>query len=64
MQNQSFMFSELTQVPINQASGQVEAEEVAAVVKSNTCLVTIMMANNETGTVMVNADIHLSLLEH
>ena len=46
--------SEVTFVPVSKVSGQVEAEDILAAVRPATCLVTIMLANNETGVVMVS----------
>lgn len=34
-------------------TGRVEVEDVLAAVRSSTCLISIMMANNETGVLMV-----------
>jgi cysteine desulfurase len=42
---------ELARVPVD-SSGQVLAEELRSFVRSDTAIVTIMLANNETGTVM------------
>ncbi|XP_054427194.1 selenocysteine lyase [Pteronotus mesoamericanus] len=44
--------AEVTFVPVSPASGRVEADDVLAAVRPATCLVTIMLANNETGVVM------------
>uniref|UniRef100_A0A8C4FEK1 Selenocysteine lyase n=1 Tax=Catagonus wagneri TaxID=51154 RepID=A0A8C4FEK1_9CETA len=44
--------AEVTFVPVSQVSGQVEAEDILAAVRPATCLVTVMLANNETGVVM------------
>ncbi|KAB1279214.1 Selenocysteine lyase [Camelus dromedarius] len=44
--------SEVTFVPVSKVSGQVEADDVLAAVRPATCLVSIMLANNETGVVM------------
>lgn len=40
-------------VPVSRLTGRVEVEEVVAAVRDNTCLVSIMLANNETGVIMV-----------
>lgn len=61
-------FSELTQhviiiiidvdfVPVSMSSGQVLIEEIEKLIKPNTCLVTVMLANNETGVIMPVAEI-------
>lgn len=44
---------EVTFVPASQNSGAVTAEAIAQEVKPSTCLVTVMMANNETGVMQV-----------
>lgn len=46
--------SEVTFVPVSKVTGQAEVEEVLAAVRPTTCLVTIMLANNETGVIMVS----------
>lgn len=45
---------EVTFVPASQNSGVVAAEAILQEVKPSTCLVTVMMANNETGVIQVN----------
>uniref|UniRef100_A0A8C6S014 Selenocysteine lyase n=1 Tax=Nannospalax galili TaxID=1026970 RepID=A0A8C6S014_NANGA len=44
--------AEVTFVPVSKVNGQVEVEDILAAVRPTTCLVTIMLANNETGVVM------------
>lgn len=39
-------------VPVSKATGRVEVLDVLAAVRPNTCLVSIMLANNETGVIM------------
>ena len=39
---------------MSKVNGQVEAEDILAAVRPATCLVTIMLANNETGVIMVS----------
>lgn len=46
--------SEVTFVPVSKVNGQAEAEDIVAAVRPTTCLVTIMLANNETGVIMVS----------
>lgn len=48
-----FCISEVTFVPVSKVNGQAEVEDVLAAVRPTTCLVTIMLANNETGVIMV-----------
>lgn len=42
----------VTFIPVSTVSGQAEADDVLAAVRPTTCLVTIMLANNETGVIM------------
>ncbi|XP_024420022.2 selenocysteine lyase isoform X2 [Desmodus rotundus] len=42
----------VTFVPVSTVSGQAEADDILAAVRPATCLVTVMLANNETGVVM------------
>ncbi|XP_007941766.2 selenocysteine lyase [Orycteropus afer afer] len=42
----------VTFVPVSKVSGRAEVDDVLAAVRPTTCLVTIMLANNETGVVM------------
>jgi len=46
-------FSDLTEIPIDKTTGDVTPSSVAMAIQTNTILATIMMANNETGTIMV-----------
>ncbi|XP_051929046.1 selenocysteine lyase [Hippocampus zosterae] len=43
---------DFTCVPVSKTTGRVEADDVVAAVRPNTCLVSIMLANNETGIIM------------
>lgn len=45
--------SDVTFVPVSRLTGRAEVEEVVAAVRPNTCLISIMLANNETGVIMV-----------
>lgn len=40
-------------VEVDKSDGRIRVSEVMAALKSHTCLVTIMMANNETGVIQV-----------
>ncbi|KAH7986401.1 hypothetical protein HPB52_024993 [Rhipicephalus sanguineus] len=42
---------DLTVVPVSKVTGTVSAEEVITAIRPNTCFVTIMLANNETGII-------------
>lgn len=42
---------DLTIVPVSKVTGSVSAEEVVAAIRPETCFVTIMLANNETGII-------------
>ncbi|XP_055673009.1 selenocysteine lyase isoform X2 [Falco peregrinus] len=44
--------AEATFVPVSSQSGRVEVDDVLAAVRTTTCLVSIMLANNETGVIM------------
>ncbi|XP_042312889.1 selenocysteine lyase isoform X2 [Sceloporus undulatus] len=44
--------AEATFVLVSKATGQVEVDDVVAAIRPNTCLVSIMLANNETGIIM------------
>ena len=44
-------------VPVSPSTGSVEASSVAAAIRPETCLVTVMLANNETGVVQPIKDI-------
>ncbi|NXE91340.1 SCLY lyase, partial [Menura novaehollandiae] len=44
--------AEATFVPVSPRSGRAEVDDVLAAVRPNTCLVSIMLANNETGVIM------------
>lgn len=46
--------ADVTFVPVSKATARVEVEDVVAMVRPNTCLVSIMLANNETGVIMVS----------
>ncbi|XP_058389280.1 selenocysteine lyase isoform X2 [Diceros bicornis minor] len=42
----------VTFVPVSKVNGQAEVDDILAAVRPTTCLVTIMLANNETGVIM------------
>ncbi|XP_059711157.1 selenocysteine lyase isoform X4 [Haemorhous mexicanus] len=44
--------AEATFVPVSPRSGQAEVDDVLAAIQPNTCLVSVMLANNETGVIM------------
>nr|XP_020643063.1 selenocysteine lyase [Pogona vitticeps]XP_020643064.1 selenocysteine lyase [Pogona vitticeps]XP_020643065.1 selenocysteine lyase [Pogona vitticeps]XP_020643066.1 selenocysteine lyase [Pogona vitticeps] len=44
--------AEATFVPVSKATGQVEVDDVLAAIRPTTCLVSVMLANNETGIIM------------
>ncbi|XP_042371262.1 selenocysteine lyase-like, partial [Plectropomus leopardus] len=44
--------AEVTFVPVSKLTARVEVEDVIAAVRPNTCLISIMLANNETGVIM------------
>ncbi|XP_057241910.1 selenocysteine lyase isoform X2 [Malurus melanocephalus] len=49
--------AEATFVPVSPLSGQAEVDDVLAAVRPNTCLVSLMLANNETGIIMPVAEL-------
>ncbi|XP_075425627.1 selenocysteine lyase isoform X2 [Ascaphus truei] len=49
---QSTQRAEVTFVPVSTVTGRVEVDDVIAALRPNTCLVSIMLANNETGVIM------------
>ncbi|KAI4888998.1 hypothetical protein NFI96_019095 [Prochilodus magdalenae] len=44
--------ADVTFLPVSKVTGRVEVEDVMAAMRPNTCLVTVMLANNETGVIM------------
>lgn len=44
---------DVTCVPVSKVTARVEVEDIIAAVRPNTCLISVMLANNETGVVMV-----------
>ena len=53
----NFYFLDLTILPVSQSTGSVEVSSVSAALRTETCLVTVMLANNETGVVQPIKDI-------
>ncbi|NXU12943.1 SCLY lyase, partial [Pardalotus punctatus] len=49
--------AEATFVPVSPRSGQAEVDDILAAVRPNTCLVSLMLANNETGVIMPVAEL-------
>ncbi|XP_039412685.1 selenocysteine lyase isoform X1 [Corvus cornix cornix] len=49
--------AEATFVPVSPRSGQAEVDDVLAAIRPNTCLVSLMLANNETGVIMPVAEL-------
>ncbi|NWI90540.1 SCLY lyase, partial [Pitta sordida] len=49
--------AEVTFVPVSPRSGRAEVDDVLAAVRPNTCLVSLMLANNETGVIMPVAEL-------
>lgn len=46
--------AEATFVAVSPGSGRAEVDDVLAAIRPTTCLVSIMLANNETGVIMVS----------
>ncbi|XP_039247080.1 selenocysteine lyase [Pipra filicauda] len=49
--------AEATFVPVSPQSGRAEVDDVLAAIRPNTCLVSLMLANNETGVIMPVAEL-------
>lgn len=49
--------AEVTFVPVSKVTARVEVEDVMSAIRPNTCLISIMLANNETGVLMPIAEI-------
>ncbi|XP_026119762.1 selenocysteine lyase [Carassius auratus] len=49
--------ADVTSVPVSKVTARVEVEDVIAAIRPTTCLVSIMLANNETGIIMPIKDI-------
>ncbi|NXS60638.1 SCLY lyase, partial [Brachypteracias leptosomus] len=49
--------AEATFVPVSPQSGRAEVDDVLAAIRPTTCLVSIMLANNETGVIMPVAEL-------
>jgi len=45
--------TDVTCVAVSTVTGRVEVDDLLAAVRPNTCLVSVMLANNETGVIMV-----------
>ena len=55
--------SDLTVVPVSTSTGAVETSSVSAALLPETCLVTVMLANNETGVVQPIREIRDAIRE-
>lgn len=53
---------EVTFVPVSTTTGQVEIDDIIAALCPNTCLVSVMLANNETGVIMVSLSLVITYL--
>lgn len=54
--------TDVTFVSVSKVTARVEVEDVMAAVRPNTCLISIMLANNETGVIMVRRKYRLGNL--
>lgn len=43
-------------MPVSKATARVDVDDVIAAVHPNTCLISVMLANNETGVIMVRRE--------
>ena len=48
---------EVTFVPVNTSTGSVEISQIQQSIRPNTCLITVMLANNETGVIQPISEI-------
>ncbi|KAK7090619.1 hypothetical protein V1264_010391 [Littorina saxatilis] len=55
--------AEVTYVPVSHKSGMVEVEDVISALKPNTIMITIMLANNESGVIQPITEISERLLK-
>lgn len=53
----SFPLLEVDYIPVCKETGQVSPEDIINCIKPNTCLISVMLANNETGVIMPVAEI-------
>lgn len=53
--------AEATFVPVSKVTGQAEVDDIIGAVRPTTCLVSIMLANNETGVIMVSLSLGFSM---
>ncbi|XP_012716724.2 selenocysteine lyase [Fundulus heteroclitus] len=44
--------ADVTCVPVSKVTARVDVEDIIAAVRPNTCLISVMLANNETGVIM------------
>ncbi|KAG9277759.1 selenocysteine lyase [Astyanax mexicanus] len=49
--------ADVTFLPVSKMTGRVEVDDVMAALRPSTCLVSVMLANNETGVIMPIRDI-------
>lgn len=49
--------ADVTFLPVSKVTGRVEVEDVMAALRPSTCLISVMLANNETGVIMPIRDI-------
>ena len=54
---------EVTFVPVNTSTGRVDLSQIQQSIRSNTCLITVMLANNETGVIQPISEICKMLTE-
>lgn len=56
--------ADVTFVPVNKSTGMINVEDVMKEIKFNTCLITIMLANNETGVIQPVQQLRPKLKAH
>ena len=60
----SIYFSEISFVPASRLSGHVEVDDVLGAIRPTTVLVSLMMANNETGVIQVFYFMFYNICKH
>lgn len=50
----------MTFVSVSQETARVETQDIVAAVRPNTCLISVMLANNETGVIMVRDNVYVT----
>ena len=54
------VFLDVDYVPVSSSCGKILSKDIERNIRPNTCLVTVMLANNETGVIMPVSEISRS----